>query len=125
MVVTIKDTVASNKTDIATESLIFHPDSKLIRHSINLCQHVFKKVIINTVDTDILRLAIAYSHEFVEYGVEPYIVKLEMRDDAKCYNILQLCNTIGHEKCLALSFFRAFTGCDSNSSFYRQEKCKC
>ena len=84
LVTTIKDTVVSNKTDIATETLIFHcnieeADSKLIRHSINLCQHGYKKVIINTVDTDVLILAIAYSHKLVEYGLESYILKLEIR----------------------------------------------
>ena len=87
LVVIIMDTIASNKTDIATESLIFHSnieeaDSQLPNHSINLCQHRYKKVIVNTVDTDVLILAIAYSHKLVEYGVESYAVKLEMRDNA-------------------------------------------
>ena len=98
LVVNIKDTIASNKTDIATKSLIFHcnteeADSQLISHSTNLCQHGYKKVIINTVDTDVLILAIGYSHELVEYGVESYIVKLEKRDNAKFHNILQLRDT--------------------------------
>ena len=59
LVVSIEDIVASNKTDTATESLTFHcnieeADSKLIRHSINLCQHGYKKAIIKTLDTDVL-----------------------------------------------------------------------
>ena len=98
LVVNIKDTIPSNKTDIATESFIFHSnieeeDSQLISHSINLCQHGYKKVIINTVDTYVLILAIAYSHKLAEYGVDSYIVKVELRDNAKFHNILQLRDT--------------------------------
>ena len=125
LVVKIKDTVACNKTDIATESLIFHcnieeTDSKLIRHMINLCQYRYKKLIINTVDTDILKFAIAYSHKLVGYGVESYNFKFEMGDNVNVYNILQLRDTNGHVKCLALPFHHAFTGCDSTSIFYSQ-----
>ena len=83
LVVKIKHTVASNKTDIATESFIFHcnieaADSKLITHNKILCEHGYKKVIINTVYTDVLTLAIAYSHQLVEYCVESHNVKLAM-----------------------------------------------
>ena len=63
LVVSIKDTVASNKTDIAKESLIFHSnieeaDSKMIRHNINLFQHGYQKAIIKTLDTDFLSYCI-------------------------------------------------------------------
>ena len=63
LVVSIKNTVASNKTDIAIESLIFHSnieeaDSKPIRHSINLFQHGYQKAIIKTLDTDFLSYCI-------------------------------------------------------------------
>ena len=60
----------------------------------------------NTVDTDFLIIAIAYSHKLVECGVESYIVKLKMRDEGKFYNILQLRDINCHQKCLALLFYK-------------------
>ena len=125
-VVTIKDTVASNKTDIATDSLIV---LGRCRFKADQTQHKsmptwYKKVIINTVDTDVLTLAIPLSNKLVEYSVESEMLKLEMCDNAKFYNILQLRDTIWHEQCLRLPFLHALTGCDSNYSFYRQGKCK-
>lgn len=43
-----------------------------------------------------------------------------MGDNVNVYNILQLRDTIGYVKCLALPFHHAFTGCDSTSIFYSQ-----
>ena len=68
-----------------------------------------------------LILATAYSHKLGKYGGESILSSSKC---IKVYKILQLLDTIWHEKCLALPFFHAFTGCNSACSFYCRGNCK-
>lgn len=96
-------------------------DSRIFVHSLNCLQNNLKKILIKTVDTDVIILAIFYQYQhqqqdvWIEFGIGKnlqYVSCMEISNNLK-------------DKCLGLPFFHAFTGCDVTSAFFGKGKRKC
>ena len=89
-------------------------DTRLFLHALHCAQNGHHRILIRSVDTDVVVLAIAIFHAlsldelWVAYGVK------------KHYRLIPthtIANSLGENKAKALLFFHAFTGCDTLSSF--------
>ena len=94
-------------------------DTRMLLHGAHAARHGHRKVVLRTVDTDVLVLAIAQmnnlqlSELWLEFGV------------GKSYRVIpahSIAIKIGSEKASALPFFHAFTGCDTTSAFASRGK---
>ena len=92
--------------------LIEEADQRLVQHAYNCFRNNIFSVVISTNDTDIVMLLIANF---------PYMYDIN-RDSKRTYIINELAVQIGFEKCKGFSFFHAFTGCDTVSSFFKHSK---
>ena len=83
----------------------------------------FKRIVINTIDSDVLVLLISYIGRLEELdpAMEIFAYLINGR---KYFNVTEISNSLGKEVCLALPFFYCFTGCDTVSSLTGKGKCK-
>jgi len=89
-------------------------DTRMFIHAAHAARHGHTKVVLQTVDTDVLVLAVAQTSHlglaelWSEFGV------------GKHYRVISASNiasVLGYEKSSALPFFHALTGCDTTSAF--------
>ena len=111
------EVIASSQSfDNCSLSLCDHDeaDVKLILHIADMSAKGYKRVMIRTVDTDVLILAtavytkISVNELWVAFGAGKNIRYIAVHDIAKC---------LGYAKSSALPAFHAFTGCDQTSAF--------
>ena len=119
--------IKTNKEFITTQDsgvlCINHPDvsdlapctheeanTKIILHLEDAARKEYKTVLIRTVDTGVVVLAIAA----VDH---PDISELWITFDTGNFAIHEMAKVLGLQHCLALPMFHAFTGCDTVSSF--------
>ena len=74
-VVTFQETILSNSLDLVNDKEINYCSSeeaapRLLRHAINQVKNGYKNIVIKTVDTDVLILAVAYCPRLITYGVD-------------------------------------------------------
>ena len=98
-------------------------DQKLVRHALQCVRSGIRNVVIRTVDTDVILLLIAYRHQEVNTNSRVFAC-MAVGKEEKYYDINSISSLLGQEKCQALPFFHAVTGCDSTSYFFNQGKCK-
>jgi hypothetical protein len=90
-------------------------DTRIMLHVDHAVQCGYKKIIIRTVDSDVVVLGVALVHKipleelWIQFGVGKSQHYIAVHDIAK---------QLGIEKSLALPMFHALTGCDTTSSFY-------
>ena len=100
-------------------------DQRIIRHVLHIVDDYaeFKRIVINTIDTDVLVLLISYLGrlEITDSDVEIYAY---LTAGKKYYSIREITESLGKEVCLALPFFYCLTGCDTVSSLNGKGKCK-
>ena len=109
LVCTYKETILTSHQEIVennTEVKIIdcqseEADQRLVLHTLHCLSPCFsfEKIVINTIDTDVLILLIA--------NLSSHLRK-----------------KLDHSICEALPFFYAFSGCDTVSSFFSKGKCK-
>ena len=126
--VTKANTIKTNNDSLLLESKISHCDSeeadqKLIRHMIQCIRSGVKHVVIKTVDTDVLILAIANRYYAGHFESKVYMI-LGIGKSTKHYDVNAISIKLGEEICKALPFFYSFSGSDCVSSFFNQGKCK-
>ena len=73
-VVTFHETIPSNRVDLVNDKEINYCSSeeagpRLLRHAMNQLKNGYKNIVIKTVDTDVLILAVAYCPRLITYGV--------------------------------------------------------
>ena len=119
IVVTEENTVLSNTpADLSTLSPCFHEeaDTRMLLHA----SRCIGSLIIKTVDTDVVVIAIACFHDldvdylWIELGTKPVTY----------FPIHEIAQSLEANLCQGLLFFHALTGCDTTSSFYNVEKKK-
>ena len=95
-------------------------DQRLVRHTLNLIQNVYKNVLVLKIDTDVLVLLISCIGR-IELGVDihAYLINSELY-----YGIRAIIQELESNICRALPFFYALSGCNTVSSFYGKGKCK-
>ena len=102
-------------------------DQRNVRHVLHCLRKGYKRVVVRTVDTDVLILLISYVSQYVdtldEQNPEIY-ANMDSRNHSDIYNITEVTQTLGKYICMALPFFCAFTDCDTVSGFYGKGKCE-
>ena len=89
-------------------------DTRLLLHVAQGIRCDFDKVIIRTVDTDVVILSIANFHNL---GPTELWISFGAGKHHRYIPAHQIAVNVGEEKCRALTIFHAFTGCDTVSAF--------
>ena len=90
-------------------------DSRMLLHVSHAANHGHQKILIKTVDTDVLVLAVSVAH-----GLLPEDELWLAFGTGKCFRYLaahEIAAGLGPEKAQVLPMFHALTGCDTASSF--------
>ena len=128
LVVTYKDIVFSNNNTLVMDEdiaicLTEEADQRFVRHAYNCFRNNIFSVVISTNDTDIVMLLIANFPYMYDTNSDINLYCLFGKSDSKrIYIINELAVQIGFERCKGFSFFHAFTGCNTVSSFLKYSK---
>ena len=117
IVSTLHDDVISSRrldTEGLTNCNHEEADSRLFLHVRHAAALGLKKVIIRTVDTDVVVLAVANVHNL---QTDALWVSFGVGKNKRFLDINAIASKLTREKCVALPFFHAFTGCDTTSYF--------
>ncbi|KAL8585219.1 hypothetical protein ACOMHN_013234 [Nucella lapillus] len=98
-------------------------DSRMLLHASHTAQHGHHAILIRTIDTDVVVLAVSLAQElqpedklWLAFGTGQSFLYLAAHEIAA---------GLGREKARALPMFHALTGCDTVSSFARRALCVC
>ena len=94
-------------------------DSRQMLHLTNAIDEGYQKILIRTVDTDVVVLGIAAA---ANSGVRELWLSFGTDSHHRYIPAHEIAASIGPRKSLALPFFHAFTGCDTGSAFHKREK---
>ena len=128
--------IKTNKEFITTQDsgvlCINHPDvsdlapctheeanTRIILHLEDAARKEYETVLIRTVDTYVVVLAIAV----VDHpDISELSITFDTGKNFQYFAIHEMAKVLGPQHCLALPMFHAFTGCDTVSSFGRRGK---
>lgn len=99
-------------------------DTRIFLHAADAVQCGFSRIIVRTVDTDVLVLAVSLVHKLQD-GVEQSIelwVDFGTGANLRYIAAHEIANALDSNGALALPAFHAFTGCDTVSCFYGKSK---
>ena len=99
-------------------------DQRLIRHTLHCISAQYKKIVVRTVDTDVLILLMSYVSQFYDLCTDVNIYAHMVNSACEYYDVISAIFDLGKKTCNALPFFYAFTECDTVSSFFSKGKCK-
>ena len=91
-------------------------DYRIILHVADMARNGVHKVLIRTIDTDVLVLCIAFYHRI--QGLQELWLGFGRSNTFRYIPVHVISRRLGLPKCKALLGFHAFTGCDSVSAFY-------
>ena len=98
-------------------------DTRIVVHVIDSLEKGFKKILIRTVDTDIIGILMGLYYSIREnYQAADIWVPFSTGKLFHHYHINNLCRLLAREQSCRLPPFHAFTGCDSTSSFFGKTK---
>lgn len=89
-------------------------DTRMFLHVSDAVNHGYCKVMIRTVDSDVLVLAIAAVQQL---DIDELWVAFATGKSFRYLPAHEMASVLGPEKCIALPFLHAFSGCDTVSSF--------
>ena len=129
LVVTKGNSINTNENTLESSPLINsctaeEADQKLVRHMLQCVQTGVKKVVVKTVDSDVVMSLLAYRHKAGNLLDSNVYAWFGVGTSACYFNINTIALELGENRCKALPFFHTFTGCDTVSSFFNQGKCK-
>ena len=128
LVITVGNGIITNENVLKSDSMISsctaeEADQKLVRHMLQCVKSSFGKVVVRTVDTDVVISLLAYRHRGGNFSSNVF-AWFGMGKNSSFYNINDISLKLGEDTCQALPFFHSFTGCDTVSSFFNHGKCK-
>ena len=94
-------------------------DTRVFLHALDMSRRGMQRIMIKTVDTDVIVLAVAL---FSELNLQKLWIDFGSGQTQTCYPIHEICNCLGEESAKAMLFFHAFTGCDQTSFFANCKK---
>ena len=98
-------------------------DTHLVIHVYDALQRGAKKVMIRTVDTDVVVILVGQFYHIVsQYSEAEIWVAFGTGKQFRYYSINHVCTNLGTERSHCLPPFHAFTGCDTTSSFFGRTK---
>lgn len=89
-------------------------DSRILLHAAHCVRNGHRKILIRTVDTDVVVLAVATFHTL---SPDEMWVAFGLRNHYRMIPIHEMARALGEERSKALLFFHCFTGCDTSASF--------
>ena len=98
-------------------------DMRILVHVKDALDKGARSVLVRTVDTDVLVILIAKFHTLSSIwpGLS-FWVAFGMGKNFQLLSVNTICEYLGEQKCRALPFFHAFTGCDTTSAFLGRGK---
>ena len=98
-------------------------DTRILVHVRDALDKGGRSVLVRTVDTDVLVILIAQFHTLSSiWSGLSFWVAFGMGKNFQLLSVYTICEYLGKEKCRALPFFHAFTGCDTTSAFLGKGK---
>jgi hypothetical protein len=94
-------------------------DTRIFLHALDASQSGYKRILIRTVDSDVLVLAVA---SFYRLDVTELWLAFGTGKNLKYLAVHEIATSLGQIKSRALPMFHAFTGCDTVSSFQGRRK---
>ena len=130
LIVTYKCGVLCSNSNIDPSRAVFYctseeADQRIVRHARDALLQGFKRVLVWTIDTDVLVLLIAFATSPNADDSNIYAAMCSTDRTVSYYNVKEIQSNLGFVVKKALPFFYAFTGCDTVSSIFSQRKCKC
>ena len=125
-ILTSHQEIVENNTEVKiTECQSEEADQRLVRHTLHCLSPCFsfEKIVINTIDTDVLILLIANLSSHLRKNLRVLVYAKMVRSGIH-HNLRAMILELDHSICEALPFFYAFSGCDTVSSFFSKGKCK-
>jgi hypothetical protein len=92
-------------------------DGRIILHAYDGVLHGAKIIVIRTVDTDVLVLAISFFFALAGLGLQELWIHFGVGNRRRYIAAHKVAENLGEQKSVALRAFHAFTGCDTVSSF--------
>ena len=111
--------VLSNKpVDLSRISPSDHEeaDTRMLLHLYDAVMDGHSIAFIRTVDSDVIVICLHVFHQLTLHGLSQLWIGFGTGNAYKDIPIHVVANELGHEKCYALPFFHAFSGCDVTSS---------
>ena len=103
-----------NDTVFQISSTAEEADQKIIRHALHCIKFGYSFIEIQSIDTDVLILLLAYiAMELVSNNDSLNLYLKLVTSNPTWYNILSLIEHLTIDVCKALPYFYAFTECDS------------
>ena len=97
-------------------------DTRMLLHVLEIANSGVNKVMILTVDTDVVVLSISC---YTKLNLTELWIAFGTGKSFRYIPVHKIVSALGQDKCEALPFFHAFTGCDQTSSFYGRGKRTC
>ncbi|XP_071477249.1 uncharacterized protein [Diadema antillarum] len=98
-------------------------DTRITVHLQHAVERGSRKIVIRTVDTDVLVILIGqFPSLFIEHPDIDIWVAFGVGKNFCHYNINNICKHLGDDKSRALPLFHAYTGCDTTSCFLGKGK---
>ena len=98
-------------------------DTRIIVDVLDTARNGCKKIIVRTVDTDVLVILIGQFHHIKErHSIIELSIAFGVGKDYTMYSINEICRKFERDACKVLPVFHAFTGCDTTSSFHGKGK---
>ena len=112
---------ASSARDLCTISPCFQEeaDTRMLLHAADCFKDVHKRVMIKTVDTDVLVIAVSLFHKI---GAEKLWLEFSTGKHTRYISVHGIVHALGTEKAESLIAFHALTGFDQTSFFSGREK---
>ena len=98
-------------------------NTRMTLHAADAVQEGYRKIVLRTVDTDVLVLAIAFAAILQEQQVQQVDVWTAMGTHFRYIAAHEISNNLASGMSKALPVFHAFTGCDTVSCFAERGKC--
>ena len=123
IVTTSGKSVVSNPTVLDVthlESLQEEADTRLFLHVADSVSRGFEKVMVRTVDSDVVVLAIYVFQNLSQ--LKKLWIAFGRQKSFRMIPVHTLSQQLGKDKCLALPMFHSLTGCDTVSAFFGHGK---
>ena len=118
LVVTTYDDKIFSSSQLSTENLSpcnhEEGDYRPVLHAFHMSNNGIKKVMISTVDTDVVVIAVA---SFLKMNLDELWVSIGVGKSLRYFPIHDIVKTLGMDKSKCLPIFHALTGCDQVSQF--------
>jgi len=115
----MQDTSVMSSRECVTQSALApcdheEADTRLFLHALHCAQSGHRKVLIRSVDTDVVVLAI---DKIPDISLEELWVAYGTKQHYRLLPAHAIADSLGEEKARALPFFHPFSGCNTSSSF--------